>query len=466
MEVEIPYKNLKHTLQSLKVQVQDSMPFIGDYIPSDISTPEELFYFLRDITKYKKDPKNVELLQTVQTLMDRGGKGDCDCFTILALAACEYLGFVPQQVALVGKSNKVPSHIYSLVWDEDKNKMCSMDLTNPYYCMERPYPYKQTLNFMMTLRLEDNGAPLLSKKFSLKKLSPKRLNPLKRSPEKKKAVKERKAAKKAIRQERKTAKKVGRQERKLRRVQDRDTRKNRRMDGRNAKAEAKVIRKEKKAERKVNRATSRTENAQKRQAARGQRMDNKMIRATGRGEIIARRQQGRLDKVDSKFSKFTPEEEQEQEEQEAQEAALSPEYDQSIDTYESQVPGGDYMNPDFYEETEEVDYELMPEDEEEGDYANVEEYEEDPQMYDDGLSFMPFITGIIQGGKKILQKVQSSQAGEMVQKGSSIYNELQSLKSQNQYLQSELQSESKKKYMYAGAGLVAGAGLLYLVKRK
>jgi hypothetical protein len=448
MVIDIPYKSLKHTLQSLKVQVEDSMPYIGDYIPSDISTPEELFYFLRDITKYKKDPKNVELLQTVQTLMDRNGRGDCDCFTILALAACTYLGFDstahPLQVALVGKSNRTPSHIYSLVWDKKKKKYCSMDLTNPYYCMERPYPYKQTLDFMMTLRLEDNG-PLLSKRFSLKKL-----NPLKRSPEKKAAIKE----KKTIKRERKTAKKVGRQKRKLRKVQQKDIRKNRRMDARAAKAEAKVIRREKKAERKVNRATSRTDRAQDRQAVRKQRVANRMIRATGRGEIIARRQSGRLDKVDSKFSKFSPEEEQEQ-----QEASMNPE---PSDPYTDElmpddVEGGNYESD---EETEDAEFEMMPDDE--------EEYENDP--YDEGqmqdLSFAPFITGIIQGGKKLLTKVAQTQAGQAVQKGTSIYNEIQALKSQNQYLQQEVERESKKKYLYAGGGALIGAGLLYAVTRK
>lgn len=147
MVVDVPYQNLKHTLKALKVQVIDSIPFMSDYIPSDIDTPEELFRYLRTKVTYKSDPKNIELLQCVPTLMDRGGKGDCDCFTILTLSACYYLNFKPQYVALVGRSPKAPSHIYSEVWDPSRGDICAMDLTNPYYNMERNYPYKQRLKF-------------------------------------------------------------------------------------------------------------------------------------------------------------------------------------------------------------------------------------------------------------------------------------------------------------------------------
>lgn len=146
-DVDIPYVSLTHTLKLLKQQVIDSLPYMSDYIPSDISNPEDLFYFLKTITKYRNDPKNIELLQMVPTLMDRGGKGDCDCFTILTLASCIYLGFKPNYVNLVGRKRIAPTHIYSSVYDRSRNLVCAMDLTNASYNMERPYNYIQTLNF-------------------------------------------------------------------------------------------------------------------------------------------------------------------------------------------------------------------------------------------------------------------------------------------------------------------------------
>jgi hypothetical protein len=143
----IEYVSLKHTLISLKRQVRDSLPYMDQYIPDNLNTPGKLFYYLKSKVEYKKDPKDVELLQMVPTLFDNDGRGDCDCFTILTLASCIYLDFQPQYVVLVGNSKKSPTHIYSSVWDDYRKKICAMDLTNPLYCMERSYKYKQTLDF-------------------------------------------------------------------------------------------------------------------------------------------------------------------------------------------------------------------------------------------------------------------------------------------------------------------------------
>jgi hypothetical protein len=150
--VSVPYQSLKHTLQSLKIQVIDSIPYVADYVPDSIRSPAELFYFLKDKTIYKKDPRGVELLQTITTLLEGNfwgtpGMGDCDCFTILALAANYDLGFGPQYVALAGNNRISPTHIYSEVYDPIKKKICAFDLTNPTYCMERNYKFKQRLNF-------------------------------------------------------------------------------------------------------------------------------------------------------------------------------------------------------------------------------------------------------------------------------------------------------------------------------
>ena len=419
MVLEKPYKDLADTLNNLKIQVQDSMPYIGKYIPSDISTPEQLFYFLRSKVKYKKDPHNVELLQTVQTLMDRDGKGDCDCFTILTLAACTYLGFYseehPLQIALVGKSKKVPSHIYTLVWDEDKNKYCVFDLTNPYYCMERSYPYRQLIPFNMTLRLEDNSDMQLSGLF-------------KRDP-----------AKKAAKKARKTAKREGKDAVKMARINQKTKKKLQQVQAKENRASAKFIRKDSKSKRIVNRATSRTDRAQERQS-------NRMIRTTGKGKIIAQR-------AENKLNKLLPENIVDQE----QDASLSPEFVDPSMQILPDVNAGNYQNPDFDEETEEADYEVMPDEEEEN--FDTDYYEEDPQM---GAGLIP---SLITGAAKLITTVSNTKAGQAVQKGSSIYNEFQSLKSENQYLKAQIESEKSKKYYFGGGGFVAGALAGYLLKR-
>lgn len=147
MVIEVPYVSLKHTLLCIKLQVKDSLSFVPQYIPSNIDTPRELFEYLKPDLKYKKDPEGVELLQTMQTLMNRNGRGDCDCFTITALACSYYLGFKPLYVVLAGNSALAPSHIYAAMYDRSEGKICAFDLTNPVYNMQRPYKFKQKLLF-------------------------------------------------------------------------------------------------------------------------------------------------------------------------------------------------------------------------------------------------------------------------------------------------------------------------------
>lgn len=141
------YKDLRSTLLDLKTQVIDSLDFADEFLPDDFEGPRDFFYWLKPQLHYKRDPKNEELLQTFQTLMKRNGQGDCDCFTIASLAACEILGYGPLYVNLVGKTNLIPTHIYIEVFDPTKDKIKVMDFTNPYYNMERTYKFKQRLLF-------------------------------------------------------------------------------------------------------------------------------------------------------------------------------------------------------------------------------------------------------------------------------------------------------------------------------
>jgi hypothetical protein len=432
MQVTVPYKSLKHTLQSLKIQVEDSLPFIGDFIPDTIQNPEQLFYFLKDLTTYKKDPVKRELLQTVQTLLSKNnwhgvpGQGDCDCFTILALTACKYLGFEPQKVVLVGNSKFSPSHIYSLVYDQSKNRLCSMDLTNPYYDMERPYKFKQTLNFMM-LELADGSRrfiPLAGKSN-------------------RKAKKAAKAERKKIKQEGKTAKKKARVARRV------------------TKAENKTARKSSRQLRRTDRVDQKGERKFLKRSTKVAKKEKKLLRVKNKTDIMNARQQGRLQNVVSPEQSY--------------ENSYSPDMDSLIMPTESSIPGStwqaseaDSFMPEEYEEY--AEYEMLPEESEEENYydGNAEDefyYAEPEEEYYEELSlpFLPAVAGlvskVVKAGKSAAGKVQNSKAGNLINKGASKYNEITSLKRDNQYLKSELEREKRNKLYFAIAGTVGGVVL-------
>jgi hypothetical protein len=415
MQKRFNYKSLKHTLLQLKKQVEDSLPHVGKYVPSDIETPEELFYFLRENVKYKKDPKGIELLQTVQTLMSKNnyhgkpGAGDCDCFTILVLASNIHLDFGPQQVALVGKSKISPSHIYSLVYDEEKNKMCAMDLTNPYYCMERSYPYKQTLNFMILELADDNFIPLAGKSS--------------------------RKAKRAIRKEGQKLRVAAR------------------VNKRTAKTENKSLRRISSQERRTDRRVKKGERKGLKRQIKVARKDNKLLRVQGRGEAIQARTDEKLLRIATRSREASNDDE------------YNPESDASYIPNEAMIPGSTYQASqavdyeEAYPEEEEYDeYEMLPEEEE-------EYYEE--QM-EEGLS-LPFLPAlfknIVNKVKAKKNQVQSSRVAGIVNQGTSKYNEIVGLKNENLRLTRELESASNKKYIYAGVSSLVGAGIGYAIAR-
>lgn len=445
MQAKLEYKSLTDTLKCLRHQVIDSLPYISQYIPNDIEKPEDLFYFLRDKIKYKKDPPGIELLQSVQTLLSENNKhgkpglGDCDCFTILALASCYYLGFEPQQVALVGNSKISPSHIYSLVFDRNKNKMCSMDLTNPYYDVERPYNYKQTLPFVMKLELADNYFPLASKA----------------------SRKAKKAIKKTAKVEKKKIKQAGKVARVAARVKKRTTRR-----------EQKTARKVTTQQTRTDRRVQKGQRKEAKRAVKVGKKEKKLIRVQGKQDIIKARQNATLNRINQ------------QQQQETFAPDFSPESDQSYLPDEQTLPGSSYMAPDASEDF--YNYEQMPEDTEgeynpedeyyegEEDYGGDENYEDEDiygdQMQDLGLPGLPgaafkLISKITQAAKSKVAQVKSSKAGNLIKKGSSAYNEIIALKNENASLKLEVQRESKNKYIYGGVGTGMGTLVGILIGR-
>ena len=100
------------------------------------------------ITVYHSDPKDVELIQSVPTLIENNywgisGAGDCDCFTVLTIAACISNGWNDNQIVLKGRSKKNPVHIYSSTIVDDQ--LYTLDLTNTYINTEREYPLTQII---------------------------------------------------------------------------------------------------------------------------------------------------------------------------------------------------------------------------------------------------------------------------------------------------------------------------------
>jgi hypothetical protein len=128
------------------MQALEGVSYMKRKIPRYIEKPQDLFYYLKDNTTYKHDPKGIELIHTPQSFFEdnyhgKPGAGDCDDFTATGIAALKAIG-VPEakiKVVLTGRNNKVPRHIYLNV------DGTPFDLTNDIFGEERSYPYKQEI---------------------------------------------------------------------------------------------------------------------------------------------------------------------------------------------------------------------------------------------------------------------------------------------------------------------------------
>ena len=147
MRMKIPYKNIGHTIQMMGKQIEQSLDYASDFTPSN-TTPKELFWILRQNTTYKNDPRGVELLQSMPSMFEDNyhgtpGAGDCDCFTIAAVACCKAAG-IACRIVIVGNNPTAPSHVYAEVLDD--GQWTPFDLVNPYYGETKDYAYKKIIN--------------------------------------------------------------------------------------------------------------------------------------------------------------------------------------------------------------------------------------------------------------------------------------------------------------------------------
>ena len=147
MRMKVPYRSLGHTIKMMQKQIEESLEYAHDFIPRN-TTAKELFFILRQNTTYKHDPPGVELLQSFPSMMQDNyhgipGAGDCDCFTIAAIACCVEAG-IPCRIVIVGNSKAAPTHVYAEVLDQ--GKWMPFDLVNPYYGHTKKYKYKHIIN--------------------------------------------------------------------------------------------------------------------------------------------------------------------------------------------------------------------------------------------------------------------------------------------------------------------------------
>lgn len=146
MIIKKKYKDINDTLKHIKIQILDSTDFALSKCPA-FKDPEQLFYWLKSKTSYKSDPPNVELLQTLPTLLSGGywgyPGGDCDCLTISTISLCIAQGWKDISIVLVGREKTNPVHIYTIIKWKGSRKV--LDLTNKQYNKERSYPLIQEL---------------------------------------------------------------------------------------------------------------------------------------------------------------------------------------------------------------------------------------------------------------------------------------------------------------------------------
>ena len=147
MVLKEKYTTLQRTLDMMQLQIQESLSFARNFVPRG-ETPRSLFTLLKQHTTYRHDPPGVELLQSMPTLMHRNfygipGAGDCDCFTITAVACCKVEN-IPVRIVVVGNTRKNPTHVYCEVLDA--GRWTAFDLCSPFYGETKKYRYLSRIN--------------------------------------------------------------------------------------------------------------------------------------------------------------------------------------------------------------------------------------------------------------------------------------------------------------------------------
>lgn len=147
MRYKKPYQNIRHTMREFGRQVAASIPYAEQWMPVGL-TPRQMFHILKQNTVYKNDPPGVELLQSMPSLMEDNywgipGAGDCDCFTIAAVA-CAVANDIPVRIVIVGNHSDGPSHVYCEM--KDNGSWVPFDLVNAFYGETKAYGHKKIIS--------------------------------------------------------------------------------------------------------------------------------------------------------------------------------------------------------------------------------------------------------------------------------------------------------------------------------
>jgi len=140
------YTSLDECLKHLRLQIEESIKY-ADKVTPHFTHPANFFNWLKPQLTYKKDPRGVELLQSMPTLLNNNfygtpGAGDCDCFTITAAACCMVQNW-RTFIILAGRNKYTPVHIWSGVTINGQDY--HLDFTNKIPNFTRYYPYTQKL---------------------------------------------------------------------------------------------------------------------------------------------------------------------------------------------------------------------------------------------------------------------------------------------------------------------------------
>ena len=143
MELFIKYPGINSVMKAIKLQILHSIGYADENF-SGYNTPIDLFTALRERLTYIDDPKGIEYIPTLKTLLEKNnGCGDCDCFTV-AGAACLFVNNFDGVVILAGNTLTAPTHVYNGI-ETSPGKYMAFDLTESFYGSERKYKYKQVL---------------------------------------------------------------------------------------------------------------------------------------------------------------------------------------------------------------------------------------------------------------------------------------------------------------------------------
>jgi len=153
MQAKLPYEGLAPTLLALRHQAAESVPFLAQWLPrhgaKQNATPlGRLFSILRQSIRYTEE--DGELIMTAQTLLSPtlnvnggAGMGDCDDFTVLALASAYAQGYRDLDLVIAGNYADAPSHVYCRI------EGVIFDLTRDKIGQTRKYRFVQSLPFRL-----------------------------------------------------------------------------------------------------------------------------------------------------------------------------------------------------------------------------------------------------------------------------------------------------------------------------